>query len=236
MVRFLFCALLAAFASGAAVAADKIKSLSDLACSPGDFVRQDQDTGDWSCLTTHEMKWVLGIDGPVFVTSAGYTGDLVSEAATLGAPAGLDGLASGDFICTHHAKAAGIPVPYIAWLSSNTIDAKERLTFDGPYLRPDGEQIAVDRAALTNPDSALLNPINRDEYNDEWPATAVWTGTYHTGTRTGASCQNWTTSLVGNFPTGQGTYGRSSTGTSERWTVDGILPCNRSFRLYCFPK
>ena len=43
----------------------------------------------------------------------------------------LGGLAGADAICNTRASAAGLPGAYVAWLSSTTVDARDRLARPG---------------------------------------------------------------------------------------------------------
>jgi len=62
----------------------------------------------------------------VFVTSAGYDGDLAGQSGT------TDGLAGGDALCNLHASAAGLGGIWKAWLSGDEEDAVDRIADVGP--------------------------------------------------------------------------------------------------------
>ncbi len=157
----------------------------------------------------------------VFVTSSTHRGD-------------LGGLAGADAICSARAAAASLPGTYVAWLSTSTVDARDRLSEPGSagFVRTDGALVAVSIADLL--DGALQNPLEFDE-NGSGPSSfvdAVWTGTSSAGTGSGAYCSDWTS---GSPVTGSGGKGLR-TSTSGSWTQDGTLSCGTlaGARLYCF--
>ena len=163
----------------------------------------------------------------VFVTRAPFQG-------------GLGGLAGGDEACNNAATAAGLSGNWIAWLSDETIDARNRIP-DGEYRLVDGTTIvANDLADLT--DGMLTAPIDQDEHGNPWSPN-VWTGTQPDGTLYlnivgfGDTCLDWTIStnsrnaVVGN-----------SSSTDGNWTAFGnqepLIPqlsgCVSFLSLYCF--
>jgi len=75
----------------------------------------------------------------VFATSTSY-------------PADFGGLAGADAICNQHAGDAGLPGTYVAWLSTTTVDARDRLAGARGFVRPDGLPFAdtVDDALTHN--------------------------------------------------------------------------------------
>ena len=117
----------------------------------------------------------------------------------------------------------------MAWLSSDEIDAADRLIGNGPFRRIDGVEIAASRAALL--DGTLDAPIDVDENGNTIPlvSLAVWTGTETDGRSSGTTCMGWT--LDSGF---LGTTGALNQ-TDFRWTRNAEGGCgNNSTRLYCF--
>lgn len=147
----------------------------------------------------------------VFVTNAAYTGD-------------LGGLAGGDAKCQESANAAQLGGTWRAWLSTSTVDAKDRIP-DVEYRLLDLDTVvATDKADLI--DGAVTNNINLDELG-VLRATDVWTGTNNDGTGHGGNCDDWT-SLAPNI-----LLGRNDQVTT--WSNSGqIAGCGNSVRLYCF--
>lgn len=160
-----------------------------------------------------------------FVTSATGTGDLSSwpEAA------GFSGLAAGDAICRTLASAARLPTPpsFVAWLSTSSIDARDRLLVPAvPIRRLDGYRLANSKADLL--DGTNANSLHVDEQGRYVTAPLrVHTGTLADGTGGAGSCSDW-----------DSTAGEVSTGVlaaqrSDRWTDDETLSCGGESRLYC---
>ncbi len=167
----------------------------------------------------------------VFVTSSSGTGDL----GTWAGAGGNSGLAAGDAICRSKAAEAGLANSsnFKAWLSSylagTYIHAKDRLTSDGPWVRPDGVLVAGGKADLT--DDSLFTAISQTETGD-YLSTTTWTGTYRNGTTDGilSTCEGWTNSAPSR---GEGSLGESSIADSN-WTKTGYSPCSTLRHLYCF--
>ena len=82
----------------------------------------------------------------VFVTDTGYEGN-------------LGGLAGADAICQAQGNAVYPGTFWVAWLSTSTVDAVDRLTASGPFVRASDPStiIADDIADLT--DGSLDNPV-----------------------------------------------------------------------------
>ena len=80
---------------------------------------------------TTTLSWSPG--ALVFVTSAIGTGQLGSWPQADGAT----GIDAGYKICQSLAAVAGLPSPasFVPWLSTNLVDARDRLTTDGPFRR-----------------------------------------------------------------------------------------------------
>lgn len=168
----------------------------------------------------------------VFVTSSSGTGDLSTWPG-----AGVNrGVAAGDAICQSLAVEAGLSNAsnFKAWLSSYTsssdyVHAKDRLTSDGPWVRPDGVLVANNKADLI--DGSLFTAISQTETGD-YLSTTTWTGTYSNGTleSTISNCEGWTTAAP---LRGEGSLGESSL-SDGNWTKTGYNPCSTLRHLYCF--
>jgi len=130
------------------------------------------------------MIEALRLERRMFVTSAQYNGDLVSAAN--GLPGGefevTEGLLAADYICEHHATLGGWVGTYRAWLSTTTVNVRNRL---GPQKRLPFVSsshptftIAVTEAHLLDGD--IEGPLNHDEFGEvinfepfEWAWTAT---------------------------------------------------------------
>lgn len=148
----------------------------------------------------------------------------------------LGGLAGADAICQAAADDPAAVVPageYVAWLSTDTVDARDRITQTlGVYVRSDGVVVAKSYADLINAANVpLLSPIGRDEFAN-LVTDAIWTGTSSTGIGDPSShCSGWTKA---------GTTDRGTIGAPIRmdggWTLAFRQSCENSQHLYCFQK
>lgn len=140
------------------------------------------------------------------------------------------GSAAGDAICQSLAGQAGLAAPesFVAWVSTFGIDARDKITADGPWARVDGVVIADDLADLTDGD--LKAPLNVDE-NGTYRLNShkVWTGTLSNGTKSTNHCEAWL--VRGGFEGDLAIPIESNT----NWTETGeSASCNSEYRLYCF--
>lgn len=160
-----------------------------------------------------------------FVTSALGNGDLGSWPQA-GASTGL---AAGNAICRTLAAKAGLPnaTSYKAWLSSGTLDARDRFTHDGPWMRLDRVRVAGDLAGLT--DALLNSPINLTETGEYIGNSGVWTGTDPTGVAQAETCLSWTAS-VANQDGGSGSVYASDASWTDFFPNSCDFPAGR---LYC---
>lgn len=162
----------------------------------------------------------------VFVTARKGKGDLGKWPDTWGAL----GIAAGDAICRSSAAAAGLANAegFKAWLSDNMVNAIDRITSDGPWVRLDGARVAADKAELAS--GRLFSSIaltEQGEYRGSW---GVWTGSGPGGVRTGSDCYAWQSDMFA--PTGEA---GSSAHASSSWTsVSDPWPCASELSLYCF--
>jgi hypothetical protein len=114
-----------------------------------------------------------------------------------------------------------------AWLSSSTIDARDRITSNGPWIRLDGVRIANSKADLT--DGSLFTSINLNDNGAYFGNFAVWTGTDSSGMKSAATCNDWTSSNAAV----SGTAGTAAD-AGGGWTARSTYPCGYGFHLYCF--
>ncbi len=128
-----------------------------------------------------------------FLTSAAGSGNLHSWAQA----GGQNGLAAGDAICRNLATTASLPNPtsFKAWLSTNTVDARDRFAHDGPWMRLDRARIAADLADLT--DGFLHTALNLTETGIYMANFNVWTGTDASGLAVVDRCSEWTSGSAG---------------------------------------
>ncbi len=168
-----------------------------------------------------------------FTTSASGNGDL-SSWPDAGGQTGLD---AGDAICRAVAARAALPAPdsFVAWLSSSTIDARDRLVDPGPgiaFKRLDGFTVATSKADLI--DNSNAAPFNVDEHGRYFATDSYsWTGTFGDGTGdriVPANCNDWSSTAP---EAGQADLGDLASAGSTDWTFEVNDYCSASYHLMC---
>ncbi|HTZ17570.1 MAG TPA: hypothetical protein VMB78_03940, partial [Dissulfurispiraceae bacterium] len=147
----------------------------------------------------------------VFVTHTAYAGN-------------FGGLSTADSACQSLAGSLNPQGTFVAWLSDDTYDAKDRVTSSGPWYRLDGIKVADSKADLI--DGTIFTSINYDNTYSYSPMTFAWTGTTSGGTNSTYNCSNWGSSSV------DGTAGNTS--AVFYWTSANHFSCAASYKLYCF--
>jgi hypothetical protein len=128
----------------------------------------------------------------MFQTSSVYTGN-------------LGGLNGADTLCQAQATAGGLTDQYMAWLSDQSTEAKDRIDHAGPYHSTQGVTIAQNWQDLT--DGSWLVYLNVDEAGVSLVGSKYpWTGTTPSGQSTGEDCNGWNSEAVSY----SGTYGLST--------------------------
>jgi hypothetical protein len=140
-------------------------------------------------------------------------------------PGNFGGLAQADAMCQSLAERANVPGRFVAWLSTDGVNAPVRITGNGPWYLMDGRLVFPSKLAITTDGPSA--DIDRDERNNRQLAVLVWTGTQATGAASSATCVNYTNSGA----TGQS--GRTNQ-TDREWTQSGPTFCTQAQHLYCF--
>ena len=154
----------------------------------------------------------------VFVTSTRYSGN-------------LGGLSGADGICQAHADgASGGPLggTWVAWLSTGSVNAKDRIP-QAEYRLIDGVTVvAVGKADLS--DGSLLHAIDMDENGATVSGPYAWmhTGTIANGTARGWDCSGWTAGGV------ESTWLGLCSLSDGGWTDWSSGSCDNNAHLYCF--
>jgi hypothetical protein len=145
-------------------------------------------------------------------------------------PAELGGLSGADGFCQKRADTAGLVGTYVAWLSSSTVDAKDRIAGARGWIRADGRPFADSVDDLVH--GRLFYPPSVDEFGQPLAPSGlemVITGTGADGTSEPAfpaHCDDWS-STNGLYAAGVPFDG------PERWTNALSLSCDTAARLYC---
>jgi len=204
----------------------------------GDTLRTTQSwtrTGQIGCQASWPFLCMLSAEGPdltplfnqgalAFMTSSTGNGRLEdwSEAG------GYQGLEAADNICLLRAMAAGLPHPeeFKAWLSTSTVNATDRFTFAGPWVRPDGVTVAHSKTELIS--GELHAPINQSEFGEYFGNYGAWTGSTAAGAGSGFYCVDWTSAGGGDT----GSMGAVNS-IDEWWESPSPSPCSSLPSLYC---
>jgi|GEM_PF-1529063 len=152
----------------------------------------------------------------IFVTSTTYTGN-------------LGGLSGADTSCQTRANALSLGGTWKAWLSSETVNASDRLYHDTvAYINMNSDKVADNWTDLT--DGSLDGAI---QYNESGVVASgqAWTGSYSSGlSYFSQDCTAWTSTTGVTGDAGLSGIVTSSTGT---WSYNGTNSCNTSLPLYC---
>ena len=125
----------------------------------------------------------------VFFTSTTHDGNL-------GAPPSA-AFAAADGICNARAQAAGLPGSYVAWLSTSTANAKDRLGTSRGWVRTDGLPF-VDTVADLVAGKVLYPPRANESGSVATTQIVVLTGTQGNGTaQAGLTCADWDSNAGG---------------------------------------
>ena len=191
----------------------------------GDTTSADGGIPSDSVLSDAVKTWDLSTDLPagakrVFVTSGKQNGDL-------GGPSGADAR------CQQAASAAGLGGSWVAWVSTKTEHAIDRLKDVGPWHGLDGKRFFADKAAIADMFKGPEHGLWRDEKGTFLPTDRIWTGTGPDGryaASIGDACQGWTSASMSDQAR-IGTVGR----TDSHWTSYSFTSCDQSQqRLICF--
>jgi hypothetical protein len=146
-------------------------------------------------------------------------------------PTGFNSIAVADTICQDLATAASLTGTFKAWLSDSGVDAIDRLTSNGPWVRLDGVKVADDKNDLI--DGEIFTSISVTEQGIYVGNYGAWTGTTSSGTLASDNCNNWA-----DYEPTMGVAALANS-TDVRWTDKvyagyGTTLCSSGFSLYCF--
>ena len=145
-------------------------------------------------------------------------------------PASLGGLTGADAICAMRANEAGLTGTFVAWLSTSTVNAVDRLAGARGWMRTDGAMVADTPADLAA--NKLVYAITLDE-NGIDRAAGIGTNPGYVLTATDGGTLDF--SDCGNFMSTAGTTELGTPfSTHFGWSARATLPCDTTSRLYCF--
>ncbi|HVJ90598.1 MAG TPA: hypothetical protein VM580_12405, partial [Labilithrix sp.] len=139
----------------------------------------------------------------------------------------IGGLSGADDKCNDLADEAGLDGTFVAWLSSSTVDARDRLGEARGWRNTAFSPFADEQAELLA--GQVYFPILRDE-SGELVSGKVATGTTASGVAAEQNCDDWTSSDAADaLVTGEPSAG------SALWTEDSTGDsCAEAYHLYCF--
>lgn len=149
--------------------------------------------------------------------------------------ANLGGLSGADTTCNALAATAGLPGTYVAFLSTETVDAQARLGTAEGWRRTDGAPIMVTKAdslgAGSIKSALLLDETGKLPLGLDLAFERTFTGSLLDGTKLNYAnndhCGNWTNT------TGQVSQGSSAI-SGRAWLTAGAGPCTAQLRYMCF--
>ena len=156
----------------------------------------------------------------VFITSTTSHGD-------------FGGLAGADSRCQDRALAVGMGMNWKAWISTTTVNAKDRVLGAGPWVDMMGATAFADRDAL----AGFTGPATSIWYSETgaflatsyiWTATDI-TGVYRAYLPGTAPCAEWTSALQTDYAQ-VGQVGMRG----SNWTNFTGTSCDQNGRLICF--
>lgn len=170
----------------------------------------------------------------VFLTNSEFPGDLKGTDA--------DALQGADAKCKAAADAARLPGDFVAWISTTTKNAVDRIVATGArgWIRPDGLPVADTIGDSTSSSDMLFDgrvyyPPRMTELGNVTTSYA-WTSTDNTGAlvATRDNCNNYSSAASANF----GRLG-AAFGGPTLWTDDGSAAvssraCDKPNPIYCF--
>ncbi len=164
----------------------------------------------------------------VFITNNTYS--ISAGAEPHPGASNFGGALSADLQVNRRANAAqllpgwnGSDRIYKALISTNDVNARDRMEIVGPVYNRNGDLLATDSADFW--DGYLLSPVNYNEFGTALQANSpFWTGSDFNGYQSSQCCQNWTqtTSQIG-------AVGYSS--AADLWFNQAQLSCSQARRL-----
>lgn len=140
-----------------------------------------------------------------------------------------------DQTCQAMADAQNLSGTWVAWMSTTTQDAKNRVKEAGPWYDMAGYLITSSMQDLAT--LGPVAPFGRDETGDKaYPGEPIWTGTRPNGTRAQDACSQpgleaWSATSASLVGEGGST---GATRPNPMWTAGRSLPCNARAHVICF--
>jgi len=180
-----------------------------------------------------QVRWLSGCSGAELSCELTANADITATALFNGAnyvfvssqgyPTNL-GIAAYDEACNQRAQVAGLPGPYVAWMSTSMASAASRVAKARGFIRVDGRAFAD----ALGPGAAIYFPVALDELGapPSWSLLAM-TGSDELGQlAAGYNCSDWTASgttdglRLGDIYGGAGAWsGRAGSSCAASWPI-----------------
>ena len=137
------------------------------------------------------------------------------------------GLAGADAKCAERASAGGLPGTFKAWLSTSTLNARDRFPSWRGWIRPDKRPFADSMSSLLD-QGQVFYPPRIDEFGNDLVGSQelAATGTTPGGTKDANTANDWTK--------GTGYAAGVPAWTTGYWSGDSQRAGGLAARLYCF--
>lgn len=204
-------------------ACDKKVGLFDLGASVT-FDVTSTDVYRWNGAACSGKTCSVVADGPksVSLRASAYNLAFVTSTKQDG---NLGGLAGADAKCQGLADAAGLPGTFRALLSTSAVDARDRFTAGGGWVRVDGKIWSATKSEVFTTFRSR-SPLWLDEGGVRRSTTA-WTGSSADGVRfPGRTCADWTATASPDANVGVSAYSFGAVNAN-------VAPCASPTALYC---
>jgi hypothetical protein len=164
-------------------------------------------------------------DGNVGADAGGGPNVVFVTSTTIPGVMAPNPLATADAFCASAAESAMLPGTFVAYLSTSSVNAIDRIGGSRGWVGTDGLPIIDQPGDLAT--GAMFNPIDHDQHGTlVAPTQSVWTGTGPDG-HVFATCADWSD---GNAPA---SFGFAGAGFPAFVQGSGSN-CNNPASLYCF--
>jgi len=151
----------------------------------------------------------------VFVTSTTHSGN-------------LGGVSGADAICQARAAAAGLAGTFVAYLTSGSTGAYQRVSGGAGWVRTDGRPVTSDHTSMLN--GFMYHPIRLDEFGNDIGAQPVMTGGSGDGLDWSNDCNGWSS----NSALESRYLGYSDAVGDDAFSSAAEMGCGGLARIYCF--
>jgi hypothetical protein len=143
----------------------------------------------------------------------------------------LGGLAGADSKCASEASTFGLPGKYVAWLSTSTVNAINRVPASGgPWLRRQDDAVVIGNRSQLAGGGGVTVPVALGGMDWVWTSTmANGEAVYlETTPRDYQTCEDWTS-----VSTSESGYGGEAAKAGDAWNYGHSMTCDAAYSIYC---